>query len=600
MKNIKLGIFFIVFFAGVIAKQMRVNKKNIISQAVPKKVVTSPAKVVTEPVQEPIAQTSQDDVDKKKGLLIFLDDSEKEFGAVSYKFLTALYQKVGPIIVSTSLLYNVLKKREEWALSNLKSRIAFQPEQWVIKRINESLSLLIPKTYLDDLKIDINKVKEFNNDTYAMFDIELQLGLKVNHMQTIDYMNVTQPSWAQFADYFGDSLDEIFCKNFDYKNKNMNIPEWFLFINGHGDINYAIVHLSFDGFKKLLHFLENKINTRLFVIGSCYVAGVNVDKVYGEIKLETQQYYSFPIIVQALNNVITYTRTYYIGLTDYDFVSFFKKAIGLEGHYSDIIKPISNDLIENTPQIKLPGIEWFSVLDADNKIVSIGSILAKTRDPEKPLNVVNFFKKNPELILLYADDIPFELIINSSRVKAVISMVSAKEINEDLVAVIRIKKISSTQSFYDVLDWFKLVGSSEGRNIFLIDEIGDYKDILIVGSLYDYQTQKHMFRVHGDMMVFYKDKNDDLFFGEKRTGFMRIFQLFGLKKLKIEKVEKGSSFENFYQEKLDMIRNQYPKASAVEKEARQEISSEQIKKIENVLIKKHEKQKELVTKNPIK
>ena len=181
-------------------------------------------------------------------------------------------------------------------------------------------------------------------------------------------------------------------------------------------------------------------------------------------------------------------------------------------------------------------------------------------------------------------------------------MVSPKEIDEDLVVVTRIKNISSTQSFYDILDWFELVISSRGRIIFFIDEIGDYKDILIVGSPYNYQEQKHIFSVHNDMIVFYKDKNDVLFVGEKskqkkRSLLTRIFHFFGLKKIKIEKVEKDSELEKFYQEKMNMIRDQYQQLSAAAKEVRQEISSEQIKKIENVLIKQREKQKELATKN---
>lgn len=576
-----LGISFLI---NIFGKQLQNRRKDII---IPQQSVLPKA---IDEQQE--LQSSKEKLDKKKGLLIFLDDSERDkFGAVSDALLTALYQKAGPIIVSTSLFYNVLKKRKEIALSNVTSRIAFQSEQWVIKKINESLNLLIP---YEILKIDKNKLKEFSDAIDGVTDIELQLGLKVNHMKTINYMDLSQSSWSKFADYFSDSLDEIFCKKSDYKNKNMNIPEWFLYIEGHGSINYSIAHLSFDGFKKLLHFLENKMNTRLFVISSCYAAGMNVDKVYGEIKLQTQQYYSFPIIVQALNNVVTSAWVVALGIfpgtlsIHNDFVNFFKRAKELEGRYSDVIKPISQNFIENIPQIKLPGIEWFSVLDADKKIVSIGSILAKTRDPQKPLNVVNFFKKDPELILLYADDIPFELVINSSYVKAIISMISPSVIDEDLVAVTRIKKISSTQNFYDVLDWFKLVGSSQGRILFFIDEINGYKDILIIG------TENY------GMRVYYKDKNDVLFTGISqmaRNLFMRIFQFFGLKKIKIEKVKSGSDHEEFYQEGMHIVREQYPKISAAAKKARQEITSEQIKKIENVLIKQREKQKELATKN---
>ena len=119
---------------------------------------------------------------------------------------------------------------------------------------------------------------------------------------------------------------------------------------------------------------------------------MNAGKIYGELSLETQRYYSFPIIIKGLNDMVTggpvvgidwsaWKDQKKISLnTKISFFDFLEKAKRSEGNYNEIIKPILYDyFIGNTPQIKLPGLEWFSVMDMGNKIVAIGSILAQTR-----------------------------------------------------------------------------------------------------------------------------------------------------------------------------------------------------------------------------
>ena len=208
-------------------------------------------------------QMSKEESDKKKGLLIFLDDSEKDdLGAISYSFLTALYQEAGSIIVSTSLLYTLFEyrakdnrsinviynevKKEKMAVildpniqkatsirqkdDILLSKIAFQPDRWVIKKVNNSLSLLIPIGYLESLNIDKEKVKKSDSSAHEISDTELKLGLRVNHMETLEYQSMSRPIYTRFSDYmlrnvafahyfisdyvnyFVDSLDTIFCK----------------------------------------------------------------------------------------------------------------------------------------------------------------------------------------------------------------------------------------------------------------------------------------------------------------------------------------------------------------------------------------------------
>jgi hypothetical protein len=478
------------------------------------------------------------ELSKKRGLLILLDEKEKNtIMAIGAALVTALYQEAGPIIVSTALFCTMLEQtaKEQRPIEAILdeanklghtsialhekngiyiSKISFQPKQWIIKKINPSLTLLIPQRYLESFNFGKDIIEEYHGNLAPISDIELKLGLKVNHMETIEAEKIIRPITATNSDYFSDSLDTIFCTKLDYLNKNINIPEWSIFIAGHGRIvdnktdayTYKIVGLSLNGFQKLLHFLENKINTQLQTMQSCYAAGIHSKKIYGEMELGTQKQYSFPIIIQGLNDVVASIRTASVDwqawrnnrtiklITHKNFFDFLKKATGLEeGDYKEIIKPISDDFISNTPQIKLPGMEWFSVMEIDKKVVSIGSILAETRNPKKALDIVAYFKKDPEVILLYTDNISFELKINSHNVKAIVSMLSSGPIkNQPEFVIHHIKKISSSQTFEKILQWFRLVASSHESKWFLIDEINDWRNIII------FRSGPHTFNVYGE------------------------------------------------------------------------------------------------------
>ena len=546
----------------------------------------------------------------KKGLLIFLDDQEKnEFGAVSFDLLPALYQEAGPIIVSTSLLCTLreywqkdsrpikvlLDEREsikDWkeqsSFSKIAlSRVCFREECWIIKKINNSLNLLIPLQHLNPLNIMHDKVKEFDSTMgiNTVSDIELQLGFKVNHMETVDFRLITRPSadvFSRSARYFVDSLDIIFCKKFDYINKEINIPEWCIFIDGHGDINKSIAHLTLDEFKIFLNFLEKEIITWLLVIFSCYAAGVNAHKIYGELKLGTQQYYSFPIIIQGLNDSATASSSVSINWPTWkyskflhldmgiNFTDFLEKAKKLEGNnYNEVIKPLRSSFIVNTPQIKLPGIEWFSLMEVDKNVVSIGSILAKTRDSQTPLNLI---KQKPKAILLYTDNIPFELKIDLDGLGGIFSMVSSGPMHDKPEFVIhRIKKIfiGRFDSFMLLLNRIKF----EGSKWFFIDEVETHNNIYKNVLIFLVEGEPSVFTGQEPIKCYFKDENNNLF----------------TQGLSGDKEKSGLWDKWDYRSKMSVVQKY------LDLTEKQEITPEHIKRIENVLIEQPEKLKEAYT-----
>ena len=115
---------------------------------------------------------SQKEEAAKKNLLIFLDDQEKkEIYFTGGLLATALEQEASLIIVSTSLLNHIMDKETMWPgyddlndQSYLVQDIkVFRPDRWIVKKVNDFLSLLIPVNYLEFLNIDKNKVKELLN-----------------------------------------------------------------------------------------------------------------------------------------------------------------------------------------------------------------------------------------------------------------------------------------------------------------------------------------------------------------------------------------------------------------------------------------------------
>lgn len=456
-------------------------------------------------------------------LLIFIDDIESDdnpvdkFGIMSSDLLSAIAEQAGPMLASSSLIANIseqqntdeadpqkllssytailnkhyLKRTEEEILQRKRiilSVAAFTPEvaqNWVIKEVNPSLYLLLPQRYLAKKGISTQQAQTFVAGG-AITQTEQQLGLKINHMKTVSVNDIKkQEATSEYPDYFIDSLNAIFVSNSEYAahQDKKKIPTWAVYINGHGETRHSVAALSLPQFKEFLTFLATKITTKLLIYSTCYAAGVNAQLIYKDQQSGVDTTYPFTIIAQALTDAPT------SGLFLSMEVVHAKLKIKPEIHYNSFVDTVTSagmpdyrklmESLDNAdvkkygfaslPQIKLAGLPWFSAVDAD-KLLSIGSILAKTRTA--PLDVSTFTKKgaNPQAILLYAQDVPFELIINTKAPEtqappAIISMIAGNALHH-------LKKISSTQNSVDaLLNGFLTISGLSARKLFLIDEI---------------------------------------------------------------------------------------------------------------------------------
>lgn len=453
-----------------------------------------------------------------RAMLIFLDDTEfmnpNILQAIFIDLASALSQKAGPILVSRNLLAIIASrylanhtnsKKIDWQAKHTRATIyrrpesydmhdilleasRFNPSDWIFKKINDCLYMLLPTTYIQENSININDLNQFvqTNEPTAL---ELTLGLKINHMQTVELNSISHSGC--YNDYFLEALysekknnSSIFCLNSDYiSQRSITKPIWSLYIVGHGNINSLITNLSLASFKIFLNFLATKITTSLLVYVSCYAAGSNAEKIYSDSESAIQKTYPYAIITKALTDAPTnmsvsahkriLTTDFIDGkiifrhpYTNYlDFLSLIKHGVT---NYKKIASSLFQDLspsgrLSNTAQIKLPGIEWFSVL-ADNKnIFSIGSNLAKTRT--KPMNITTFSKGDPKAILLYTPYIPFEIKLDSNSLEAIISMIPGS-------ATHYIEKISSSQkNLMEILNTFASITMLGVTKKFIIHEI---------------------------------------------------------------------------------------------------------------------------------
>lgn len=476
-------------------------------------------------IEADTAITTNQSSNNANAVLIFLDDQEKdELFSITNSFLAAFIQEAGPIIVSASLINNIrsakipdeknpdvlfammkalvstdnkTSQEKELLKSIIASPINFDSEsthKWTIKKINDFLYLLLPKKYLYKKNISPENVHVFAPQS-QITTTEHMLGLKVNHLETVIVKTIKGPDKEPaFADYFIDSLNKIFVMTKEYTNQ-MSIPSLSVFIHGHGLLKSAICNLSLEQFTIFLSFLE-KLQTRFLAYQSCYAAGVNTSLMYKDARAGAQETYSFPIITIALTDTPTLVPGVGVQFEDgimkpyvqpnYDcFVQAITQPDLIQ--YSDAIQCIKPVLYEqNIPQIRYPGLPWFSILDYET-VASIGSVMAKSRTA--PLDITKFFAKQgkpsePHALLLYARDIPFELIINTKMpaapqgieqnllpkesetcyVPTIISMIPGAVVHF-------IKKISSScNTAHDILANFYIDGLWY-RKLFIIDEI---------------------------------------------------------------------------------------------------------------------------------
>lgn len=338
--------------------------------------------------------------------------------------------------------------------------IEFKPEEWIIASFGQqdSLVLLVPKTYLNSLQISL---KEVIQGQAEITEAEFQLGLKFNHMKIIspkDFWEFIEiPFKNNETQYRFEALwnaqkkeSDIFVTRSEYRKAQKKAPVWTLFLAGHGYVEKPeVAGLTIAHFKKLLNFLETEIFTNFFVYSSCFSAGINLELIYKKT-LSDPLYkgHSFAIAFEGIIELTTFAAKgiKLENLTSAHIDATTKKiqSMGVEeeplfdrfvefttteplAYEKALFAVFRKKTAEYMPQIKFPGIPFFKIIDIDRKLCRIGSILASSRNPEKPLSIEEFFGKKSKADSFYigleTPYIPFPIIFDSDKISGIISMI---------------------------------------------------------------------------------------------------------------------------------------------------------------------------------
>lgn len=387
--------------------------------------------------------------------------------------------------------------------SFVKAATHFDANEWIIKQINPHLLLLVPKWYLEQIN-KTNLARFYSSTSYSA--TELNLGIQIDHkqMQTIDSINAyadayQAPEKDEPDSFLIRSLNDIFITRNEYtkelveKTKVAPQPQWVIYMGGHGVSGKYIANLGIESFKTLLNFFETKIFTKLFVYMSCYAAGVSAKKVYYDRDLRLFKTYSFALASGALTDAPASSKWSSLSFGEikpedldiphqllkprnsFNFAQFLEQAASSD--LIDFPKLLENVLtgaqqgpearyIFSLPQLKLPGIPWFNVVDTYQKVVSIGRVLAAAHGAERPLNIMTFFQRKvePMAILLYANVIPFEIQIPLKTMPLLISMIPGNTAH-------KIKKISIDTTFKEFAASFKPLEKISAKKLFWIEEL---------------------------------------------------------------------------------------------------------------------------------
>lgn len=333
-------------------------------------------------------------------------------GGLATKIASAIVEKAYP---------------EVWQAILLNRSINF--EDWLVFEVDASrlLYLLIPYDYIWRLAPELLRDKSYVVKNIAK--ISWLLGFKLYNMNMIS--NKELPNLTKKACNPGlydasllTLLDNIFITQQEYfQNKKAETsPIWTLYLTGHGTPRATVAGIALREFSKMLDFFEKSIITKLFVYDSCFAAGQNAEEIYRDLLREgSKKLYQYPLVTAALTDASTsvsfpnfFDRNGQLLVKDrklfpaydLDFADFMNRALTTQTplDFAYIVAPViplaeSSKLYgsaKTAAQIRLPGMPWFSVIDAQNRVVSISTLLAAAYEG-KSLDILKFFTQQMEL-----------------------------------------------------------------------------------------------------------------------------------------------------------------------------------------------------------
>jgi len=308
--------------------------------------------------------------------IIFENNQPKETGAISNELLAALNQEESIIIVNSSLISwimayvsddNILKDEDDEKNRISKKRFFknFWPKNWIKRKINHELYVLIPKEYIQTRSnfVALNKL-DTNKLMYSKEELAVGIKWVTDEKNIFDdndfmesYNHENTPLYHEELDnLLINNLDKIFIKKSEYykyfpklseKELLELMPQSVVIVSGHGspyvslkqeisniknkniekkeneeieikkleklrsegEIAHSggiIAGLSAEAFGKFIAYISQNLIIKLLFFSTCYGTEVNIQKALEATAKNLDQKltslsFPFPIISGALS-----------------------------------------------------------------------------------------------------------------------------------------------------------------------------------------------------------------------------------------------------------------------------------------------------------
>jgi len=287
---------------------------------------------------------------------------------------------------------------EDWVRIALQaSKMNFIQDEWVYGTTSKDFVLLIPKKYQETMGEKLG-LKIDTTDRYAS---TLKEGFSPP--------GIGEPS------NLGTKLLTDFASLFTLPASDDQ--HWAIYLSGHGAAESIhgeamTAEMTIPEFKKLLTYFSEKLPVSVFAYLSCFSAGSNLSKTYNsDAQTNFAEKHPFVIATAGISESAAFVPMSLVGNTNITkFFEICEKGGNETIDWGEALATLfgsRNFPKENAPLIKFPGTEWFNVPNIKDVALSIGKVLAATREKSLPL-------QDQKLILLYAPDIPFTLEYSKS------------------------------------------------------------------------------------------------------------------------------------------------------------------------------------------
>lgn len=251
----------------------------------------------------------------QRDLVIINDPSFNELlfanRAMSINVFQYLCAELCPILAQITVWQRFVRELETGSLLLLEDFVQNLPFDFYL--VHDVFVLIIPHAYKKRWNIDNDNELGFNFNDPAIKKIEKPFELQPFNKISYQIEKIKKSLKISLFSGIGESLTSIpdIVSVLKHMLPQGSIYNWNIILHGHGlnDCNVNIIAgLERSIFQYLLNFFKNDVKTNLLCYSSCF-GGSKPSLIDAYLLGEKQLTFNFPIIVNGIGNVETYTIT---------------------------------------------------------------------------------------------------------------------------------------------------------------------------------------------------------------------------------------------------------------------------------------------------